>query len=296
MLETIHQTCGEVHEHLAAGRGPSGLEEAQMPGRNARVERQPHGGQRLLDGRRPVLDDGHVERFREASPSFWLESVSQDVRHAFKRAARSPGFTAVVLLTLSLGIAASTAIICVVKSVLLDPLPYPNSDQLVRIVETVPADETSHGGTEERVLMEQQQFFHWRASTKTLSDMAAYVSLSTSTTTADGASRAIVARVSPALFAMLGACMNLGRPLLDRDERLNSRVVVVSQEAWRAYLAASADVIGGTVALEGTEHIVVGVLAGADGGTAVSGLPTVKREQVVAFLYEARARMISKAS
>jgi putative ABC transport system permease protein len=66
----------------------------------------------------------HVERFREASPSFWLESVSQDVRHAFKRAARSPGFTAVVLLTLSLGIAASTAIISVVKSVLLDPLPY----------------------------------------------------------------------------------------------------------------------------------------------------------------------------
>jgi predicted permease len=139
--------------------------------------------------------------------------------------------------------------------------------------------------------MEQQQFLHWRASTKTLSHMAAYVSLSTSVTTVAGASRAVVARVSPALFSMLGARMNMGRPLLDRDERLNSRVVVVSQEAWRAYFGGSADVIGGTVVLEGTDHIVVGVLAegfGFPSGETQFWVPLVDESPA-----EGRARFVN---
>jgi predicted permease len=207
----------------------------------------------------------HLERFREASPWFWIESLSQDVRHAFKRMARAPGFTAVVLLTLSVGIGASTTIFSVVKTVLLDPLPYPHSDQLVRIVETVPADETARGVTEERVLMEEQQFFHWRASTKVLSHMAAYATSLTTVTTVEGASRSIVARVSPAIFPMLGARLSLGRPLLERDEHLDSLVVVLSTEAWITYFGASADVIGRTVRLDRTEHTVVGVLPEAFG-------------------------------
>ena len=69
---------------------------------------------------------------------------------------RAPGFTAVVLLTLSVGIGTSTAVFSVVKTVLLDPLPYPDAGRLVRIIETVPPDETPRGVAEERM--------SWRSS------------------------------------------------------------------------------------------------------------------------------------
>ena len=190
-----------------------------------------------------------------------ISDIPLDVRHALRRIARAPAFSAAVLLTLSVGIGASTAIFSVVNTVLLRPLPYPNSRQLVRIVETVPADETPRGVPEERVLMEEQRFFQWRAMTKTLSQMAAYVSTSTTITTADEASRSVVARVSPSLFPMLGVRMRLGRPLLEADERGDSRVVVMSPEAWRSYFGASPDSVGRTLVLDGIGHTVVGVLA-----------------------------------
>ena len=174
---------------------------------------------------------------------------------------RAPGFTAVVLLTLSIGIGASTAVFSVVKTVLLDPLPYPDAGRLVRIVETIPPDETPRGVAEERVLMEEQRFFEWRALTKTLSQMGASVTSSATITTADGASRAIIARVSPDIFPLLGARTKLGRSLIERDERSESRVVVLSREAWSSYFGASTDVVGRTVALDGIRHTVVGVLA-----------------------------------
>ncbi len=184
-----------------------------------------------------------------------------DMRHAFRRIARSPGFSAVVLLILSVGVGTSTAIFSVVKAVLLEPLPYPNSEQLVRIVETVPADETVRGVAEERTLMEEHQFFRWRGLTRTLSQMTVYVASSTTITTADGASRAAIARVSPTIFPMLGGRTLMGRLLVDSDERANSRVVVISPDAWHAYFRSSEDVIGRTAILDGVAYSVVGVLA-----------------------------------
>ena len=166
-----------------------------------------------------------------------------------------------MVLTLSIGIGASTAVFSVVKTVLLDPLPYPDAGRLVRIVETIPPDETPGGVAEERVLMEEQRFFEWRAQTKTLSQMGASVTSSATITTADGASRAVIARVSANIFPLLGARTRLGRSLVERDERSDSRVVVLSHEAWTSYFGASTDVVGRTVALDGIGHRVVGVLA-----------------------------------
>ncbi len=109
--------------------------------------------------------------------------------------------------------------------------------------------------------MEEQRFFEWRALTKTLSQMGASVTSSATITTADGASRAVIARVSPNIFPLLGARTRLGRSLIERDERSDSRVVVLSHEAWTSYFGASTDVVGRTVALDGIGHSVVGVLA-----------------------------------
>src|SRR5262245_37010140 len=157
--------------------------------------------------------------------------LTQDVRYALRHIRRQPAFTAVVLLILSVGVGTSTAVFSVVKAVLLEPLPYPNSEQLVRIVETVPADETVRGVPEERTLMDEHQFFRWRGVTRTLSQMAVYVASPTTITTADGAARSESARVSPAVFSMLGARTTRGRLLLDSDERTDARVVVISADA-----------------------------------------------------------------
>ncbi len=186
--------------------------------------------------------------------------LALDVRHVSRRMSRVPGLAAVVVLTLAIGIGTSTAVFSVVKTLLLDPLPYPEAGRLVRIVETIPPDETSRGVAEERVLMEEQRFFEWRAVTKTLSSMSASVTFSSTVTTADGASRAVVARVSPDIFQLLGARTTLGRPLIERDERSESRVVVLSRAAWSSYFGSAPDVVGRTIALDGIGHSVVGIL------------------------------------
>ena len=191
----------------------------------------------------------------------FTSALSLDLRHGWRRIRRAPGVPAVVVLALAVGIGASTAMFSVVKAVLLDPLPYPDAGRLVRIVETVPADETPRGVAEERVVMEEQRFFQWRAVTKTLSRMGAYVTASATITTSEGASRAAIAHVSPAVFPMLGARTKLGRLLIEREERSDSHPVVLSREAWGSYFGSSGEVVGRTIAIDGTERTVVGVLA-----------------------------------
>src|SRR6185503_3555569 len=97
---------------------------------------------------------------------------------------------------------ATTAAFAVVNALLLRPLPYPNSRQLVQLTETVSGTETS-ADPEARPVMNVQEFVNWRNRTKTLSDMAVYTESSFTLSTADGAVRIRAARVSPALFAML---------------------------------------------------------------------------------------------
>lgn len=202
-----------------------------------------------------------IRRFSTGFADTFTSDLGLDVRHGLRRMSRAPGFTAIGVLTLSIGIGASTAVFSVVKTVLLDPLPYPDAGRLVRIVETIPPDETPRGVAEERVLMEEQQFLQWRFLTTTLSQMGAAVASPATITTADGASRAVIARVSTTIFPLLGARMKLGRSLLEREERSDSRVVVLSGGAWSSYFGASPDAVGRTIALDGIEHTVVGVLA-----------------------------------
>ena len=187
--------------------------------------------------------------------------VALDLRHGLRRIARAPAFTAVILLTLSVGIGASTAVFSVVRTVLLKPLPYPEADRLVRVVETVPPEETPRGVAEERVVMEARRLIQWRALTKTLSEMGAYVTAFATISTAEGASRAVVARVSPSLFSMLGAPVQLGQGFVDGEVHVNSRDVVLSADAWYSHFGGSPDVIGQTVVLDGAAYTVAGVLA-----------------------------------
>jgi hypothetical protein len=102
---------------------------------------------------------------------FWFDDVRRDVSYAARGLARNPGFATAVVVTLALGIGATTAVFSVVNAVLLRPLPYPDSDRLVRIVERLPArDANTPPGR--RTGMTWTEFSEWRARTTTLSAMA----------------------------------------------------------------------------------------------------------------------------
>jgi len=148
----------------------------------------------------------------------WRDQLARDVRTAFRGFGRTPGPTIVIVLTLALGIGATTAIFGVVNAVLLQPLPYPNPDRLVRIVENVPSP--ANGVPAMRTTaMSHEDFESWRTNTTMLSHVAASSPVSRTLRTSDGAVRLNGAQVSPALFPMLGLPPVLGRGLLPAEDR-----------------------------------------------------------------------------
>src|SRR3989441_209785 len=201
---------------------------------------------------------------------FWLDDVRRDVSYAARGLARNPGFATAAVVTLALGIGATTAVFSVVDAVLLRPLPYPDSDRLVRIVERLPA-RNANTPPGRRTGMTWTEFSEWRARTATLSAMAyALTPPITLMPTAAGSARLTGALVSSNTIGMLGGRPLLGRTLDARDDAAGSGVVVLSAGAWRRYFQADPGIIGRTVALktlgfeagflDGTSRTVVGVM------------------------------------
>ena len=143
--------------------------------------------------------------------------IAPDVRYALRSFRRSPGLTLVTVLTLAIGLGATTAIFSVVDAVLLRPLPYPEADRLVQIVENVPAEEAFGGTAVRRTAMNVTDFEWWRKNSKTLSHSRSYQRDGRVLTTPEGSVQLYGARVSPALFFMRGiAPLHGARPVAGR--------------------------------------------------------------------------------
>jgi len=201
---------------------------------------------------------------------FWFDDVRRDLSYAARGLARNPGFAIAAVLTLALGIGATTAVFSVVNAVLLRPLPYPDSDRLVRIVERLPA-RAANTPPGRRTGMTWTEFSEWRHRTTTLSAMAYAVTPPiTLMPTAAGSARLTGALVSSNTIGMLGGRALIGRTLDVRDEAAGSGVVVLSAGAWRRYFQADPGIVGRTIALktlgpeagflDGTPRTVVGVM------------------------------------
>ena len=194
----------------------------------------------------------------------WRDQLARDVRSAFRGFGRAPGPTIVIILTLALGIGGTTAIFSVVNAVLLQPLPYPDSDRLVRIVEKVPSP--GNGVPAIRTTsMRHEDFESWRTSATMLSHVAASSAVSRTLRTSDGATRLNGAQVSSALFAMLGLAPILGRGLLPDEERPDAGVVILNESTWRRHFDADLGIVDSTVLLDGIAYAVVGVMPAAFG-------------------------------
>ena len=191
-------------------------------------------------------------------------SVLQDVAFAVRQFRRSPGFTITVVLTLALGISATTAIFSLVYGILLRPLPFPDSEQLVAIatLEFPPGVAPTNADGADPIGSSYPNFFDWRQRNHTFESIASYdrVFRLFSKMNGDGARVIPGARVSANLFSTLGVAPALGRTFTDEEEQPGHRVVVLSHELWASDFASSPNVIGQTVKISDEPSTIVGVM------------------------------------
>ncbi len=191
----------------------------------------------------------HRERENGTFDELW-----GDIKFGARTLRRQPGFTLVAILTLGLGIGATTAIFSVIDAVILEPLPYPEPEQLVRWFETTPS-----GGD---FSTSQPNFLDYRDMNGTFDDMAAgtYMSLSL---VGDGEPLQLDAGVvTPSMFELLGAKPLVGRAFNPAEGVFgaDTRVVILSESLWRERFSADPEVAGKKVALDGAPYFIVGVM------------------------------------
>src|ERR1700681_720679 len=198
------------------------------------------------------------ESYRERRGVPVIETLLQDLRFALRMLRKNPGFTAVAVLTLALGIGASTAIFSVVDAVLLRPLPYANPQQIVRVWEQAP---DGH-----RMNLADANFEDFRTQNDTFASLAEYAYWVSSVAGGSEPVRVNMAEVSSGFFEVLGVQPFRGRAFAAEEQRAHGApAVIVSYGYWQRYLGGAADLSKFHLALEGGVYPVVGVMpAGFD--------------------------------
>ena len=184
-----------------------------------------------------------------------MENLWSDVKFAARMMANTPGFTAVAVVTLALGIGANTAIFSVVNAVLLRPLPFPEPDALVMLYET----ETQKGWTSHTVA--PGNYRDWSVQNSAFTAMAAFRNANYNLTAKGEPTRVTGGRVSAGFFPLLGVAPQLGRTFTaEEDQPGRDRVVVLSDSFWRRQFGGDLDVVGTSVALNNETCTVIGVM------------------------------------
>jgi predicted permease len=198
-----------------------------------------------------------------------IDTLWQDVGYALRGLRRAPGFTFTAVLTLALGVGANTAIFSVVNAVLLKPLPYKDSDRLVRLMRNIPAAESpTHAPLRLPVALSAAEMAQVRSRTRALSDVGTAGPVLMGLSGYEGAARLQGARVSSAVFPMIGATPIIGRAFTEGDEAPGAEaVVLLSFDAWQRYFSGDRDIIGRALTFDSVlgprrqaRHVVIGVM------------------------------------
>jgi len=199
----------------------------------------------------------HGEETRRQAGLTLLDEVEQDVRYAARSFRRSPGFTLAAVLTLALGIGATTAIFSIVDGVLVRGLPYRDADRIVDIWET-----SDNGGYR---LPSYPTFKDWRDQSASWSDAfqeMAFVKGAEAIYVGDkGPERLLSSAVSPGFFHLLGVAPLMGRTFLPDEERPGAnRVAVLAYDLWQRRFGGDPAIVGKTISFSGFPTTVVGVM------------------------------------
>ncbi|MGV3518562.1 ABC transporter permease [Luteitalea sp.] len=180
-----------------------------------------------------------------------------DLRYAFRQLLRSPGFTAVALLTLALGMGVNAALFSVFHGVVLRQPPYPDAERLLTI-HNLSAGDVASGGR-----LSRAEFRDYDDRQRAFAGMAASdLGRMTLTSTGEGhalAERVKVSRVTPNLFPLLGVQPARGRAFQSGDERADA-MAIISDQLWRTHFGGVDDILSRSVRLNGAEYAIVGVM------------------------------------
>jgi putative ABC transport system permease protein len=181
-----------------------------------------------------------------------MDSIIKDIRYGVRGLLKHPGFTAIVVITLALGIGASTAIFSVVNSVVLRRLPYRNADRIVAIQELNPAGK--------RTQVTSANFLDWRAQSTVFEHLAAIKTTTTNLALSDHAERIDLAQTNANFFDVFGVTPQYGRLFIPQDEQAgHAPVVIVSNALWQRRFGSDPSIVGKTITLDGSNFTVIGI-------------------------------------
>ncbi|MGC1417213.1 MAG: ABC transporter permease [Candidatus Acidiferrum sp.] len=200
---------------------------------------------------------GNVSLIKEVTREMWgwasVERLMQDLRFGLRMLAKSPGFAAVAILTLALGIGANTALFSVVNGVLFNPLPYPHSEQLVWIAESKPNFATGS--------ISFPNFRDWDKNNRTFSVMGAYRPFSYSLTGLGDAEQVRAMLITSDFFSVLGVNPQAGRSFVSGEDDIGAApIAMISAGLWKRKFGSSTDAVGKALNLDGKDFTIVGVL------------------------------------
>jgi predicted permease len=232
-------------------------EELQNHLNMAATERMEKGEDREEAQRAARREFGNVGLVQEVTRNVrgWasLDRIMQDLRFGVRMLAKAPGFTAVAILTLALGIGANTALFSVMNGVLFNPLPYPEPEQLVTLHESKPNFETGS--------ISFPNFRDWRKENTTFSMMGISRAYSFNLTSAGEAEQVRAQFISTDFLPMLGVKPVIGRLFEEGEDDLGkSPIVVISEGFWSRKFASAPDVLGKGLTLDGRSYTIVGVV------------------------------------
>lgn len=224
------------------------------------IEEKVAQGMSRDDARRAArLEIGRVEHVKEhvrdVRVGAWLDALRQDVRFAVRTLIRRPGFATVAVLTLGVGMGATTAIFSLVDSVLLKPLPFHDPDRLTTVWEVRPRFNLP------RVEVAPLNYLDWQQQVQAFESLAAYVNGFVNLTGAGAPERLVSVQVTPNLFPTLGVNPLVGRWFVTPEGSPGqTAVAILSYGLWQDRFGADRRIIGQTIRLDGQPHLVVGVM------------------------------------
>jgi putative ABC transport system permease protein len=184
-----------------------------------------------------------------------MDTFLRDCRHAIRNLARTPGFAAITIVTLALGIGANTAIFSVVNAVILRPLAYPQADRLMYISSQFPAMGF------DQFWISPPEFFEFRERARAFAAVGAFATGTANLSAPDRPRQVQSAAVSADLFTTLGVSPIAGRAFDDAETRPGGpKVAVLSYEVWRTSFGGDPTIVGQAVEINGTPQTIIGIM------------------------------------